>query len=79
MSTTETGKTFETFEQVEGLKACKKKSITFAKQINEPFRVDTKEGNYKQGKAGDFLMKGVEGELYICDREIFLKSYEWVE
>lgn len=77
--TTETCKTFTTFESVDGLARCRKNVVVQAKQINEPFRVDTLEGNYKQGKAGDFLMKGVEGELYICDREIFLKSYEWVE
>ena len=71
---------FETFEIVEGMKDCRKKPIIIqAKQINEPFRVKTLEGNYKQGKPGDYLMCGIEKELYICDRDIFEKSYDWVQ
>jgi len=73
-------KTYETFEQVEGMNSCRKKPIVVhAKQVNEEFRVNTLEGNYKQGKPGDYLMKGIDGELYICDREIFEKTYDWVE
>ena len=72
-------KTYETFEQVEGMNSCRKKPIVVhAKQVNEEFRVNTLEGNYKQGKPGDYLMKGIDGELYICDREIFEKTYDWV-
>lgn len=72
-------KIFNTFEVVDNMKDCRKRPIIIhAKQINEPFQVDTLEGNYKQGKPGDYLMKGVDGELYICDREIFEKTYDWV-
>jgi hypothetical protein len=73
-------KTFDTFEQVEGMGGCMKKPIVVhAKQIGEEFRVNTLEGNYKQGKPGDYLMQGIDGELYICDEEIFEKTYNWVE
>jgi len=72
-------KTFDTFEQVEGMNGCMKRPIVVhASQINEEFRVNTLEGNYKQGKPGDYLMRGVDGELYICDKEIFEKTYDWV-
>lgn len=72
-------KTFETFEQVEGMRECiKRPLIVHAKQIPQPFRVDTLEGNYKQGKPGDYLMRGIDGELYICDKDIFEKSYDFV-
>jgi hypothetical protein len=72
-------KTFDTFEQVEGMYGCKKKPIVVhAKQIDEEFRVNTLEGNYKQGKPGDYLMRGIDGELYICDGPIFVKTYDWV-
>ena len=72
-------KTYETFENVEGMKECLKRPIiVHAKQINEDFRVDTLEGNYKQGKAGDYLMKGIDGELYICDKDIFEKTYDFI-
>lgn len=48
-----------------------------AAQIDEPFEVETLEGTM-QGKKGDYLMRGVvEGELYICDQEIFNKTFKW--
>lgn len=71
-------KTYNTFDNVENLMPCMKKHMwVHAKQINEDFRVNTLEGNYKQGKAGDYLMKGVQGELYICDKSIFEQSYNF--
>lgn len=44
-------------------------------QIKEPFEVETLEGLMK-GKAGDWLMIGITGELYVCDNAIFNKSYQ---
>lgn len=44
-------------------------------QINEPFEVETLEGVFR-GKAGDFLIIGVEGEMYPCEQEIFRKTYD---
>lgn len=38
------------------------------------FEVETPEGTMK-GKAGDFLITGVQGEMYPCDRNIFFKTY----
>ena len=70
-------KTYSTFESVPDLVPCRKKPIIVqCKQINEEFRVDTLEGNYKQGKAGDYLMCGIDKELYICDKDIFEKTYD---
>ena len=72
-------KTFDTFEQVDGMNTCMKKPIVVhAKRIDEEFRVNSLEGNFKQGKPGDYLMRGIDGELYICDGPIFDKSYGWV-
>ncbi len=71
---------FGTYEGVMGMKACRKKPIVIhALQIDEPFRVNTLEGNYKQGKTGDYLMCGIENELYIQDKAIFEKTYDWVK
>jgi|AntRauTorcE11897_2_1112592.scaffolds.fasta_scaffold00009_29 hypothetical protein len=67
---------FAEYEKVEGLKKCKKKAPAHAKKINEPFSVVTMEGTMT-GKAGDFLMRGVKGELYVCDAEIFEETYEF--
>ena len=44
-------------------------------QIDEPFEVETMEGILR-GKKGDWLMVGVSGEVYPCDREIFEKTYD---
>lgn len=73
-------KTFDTFEEVAQMQPCMKRPIVIhAKRIDEEFRVNTLEGNYKQGKSGDYLMQGIDGELYICDGPIFNKTYDFVE
>jgi hypothetical protein len=72
-------KTIDTFDGVTGMAGCRKKPIVVhAKRMDEEFRVDTLEGNYKQGKPGDYLMRGIDGELYICDGAIFEKTYDWI-
>ena len=71
---------FETFEEVPDMKPCRKLPvIVHSLQVNEPFRVKSLEGNYKQGKPGDYLMRGVDGELYICDKDIYERTYEYVD
>lgn len=61
------------------LNNCVKKPIPVrAVQMGEDFRVNSMEGDYKQGKAGDYLMVGIEGEVYICDQQIWEKSYDWL-
>jgi len=71
-------KKFTTYEQVANMKPCQKTATALAIQINEPFRVESLEGDYAQGKVGDYLMKGVNDELYICDQDIFNKSYKFL-
>lgn len=75
-------KTYEKFEEVEGLMPCMKKPlVVHAKRIDEPFKVYTLEHTEEpfQGKAGDYLMRGIEGELYVCDGNIFEKTYDFVD
>lgn len=50
--------------------------IVGAIQILEPFRVESLEGDYAQGKAGDYLVRGVDGEHWIVDQTIFHKTYQ---
>lgn len=72
-------KTFKTYEDVSKMKNCRKKPIVIqALKMEEDFRFDSLEGDYKQGEKGDYLVRGVQGELYICDKEIFEKTYDWV-
>ena len=62
------------------LLTCMKRPIKIkATQMHVPFQVQTIEGNYKQGKPGDYLMCGVDNELYICDKDIFEKTYDFLE
>lgn len=73
-------KTYDTYEEVPDMHPCRKKPIiVHAKILTEPSRVRSLEGDYKQGQLGDVLMRGVEGELYICDLAIFQKTYDWVK
>lgn len=47
-------------------------------QMTEDFEVETLEGVLR-GRAGDYLMVGVNGELYPCAKDIFEKTYDWVD
>jgi len=61
---------------MEGFQYYVKKPIPIsAKKISDEFYVETLEGIMK-GKAGDYLIVGVKGELYPCDREVFEETYE---
>lgn len=44
----------------------------------DTFRVKTLEG-VMDGKAGDFLIRGIKGELYPCRADIFAATYERAE
>ncbi len=59
-------------------KAVKKPIPMRCVQIQEPFQVETLEG-LMQGKAGDWLMVGIHGEMYPIDSEIFDKTYRLLE
>ena len=72
-------KIFKTFESVDGMLECIKKPIVIhAQRQDEEFQVVTLDGNHKTGKAGDYLMQGIDNRLYICDKSIFERSYDWV-
>lgn len=56
-------------------KAVKKPIPVRCIQIHEPFEVVTLEG-VMQGKAGDWLMVGINNEMYPCEESIFNKTYD---
>ena len=71
-------KTFTAQMPVDNMKLCKKKPILVkCKQMDEDFEIITLDGKM-HGKAGDYLMCGVQGELYPCDKEIFKQTYDLV-
>ncbi len=61
--------------KTDGDRYIKKPVIIRAISIPYEFWVESLEGNH-QGKAGDYLIQGVRGELYICDKSIFEETYE---
>ena len=56
----------------------RKKTPIHAVRMDTPFRVKTLEGMV-EGKAGDWLAKGVNGELYPIANDVFEKTYERME
>lgn len=48
-------------------------------QIDEPFVVDTMEGDDQHGGPGDYLVEGVEGERYPVDEDVFEQTYDAVD
>jgi patatin-like phospholipase/acyl hydrolase len=70
---------FKTFEKpaLPFVKAVKKAIPIEVCKIEQPFEVESMEG-IVQGKPGDYLMRGVQGELYVCSKEIFEKTYDVV-
>lgn len=48
---------------------------TWALKMDEPFEVETIEGPM-DGKAGDYLAQGPEGDMWVVDGDVFDKTYE---
>ncbi|RLD18720.1 MAG: hypothetical protein DRI69_09810 [Bacteroidetes bacterium] len=60
---------------IAGFQEYRKIATIKAVQIDSAFVVDTLEGTF-EGKAGDWLAEGIEGERYIIDDAIFRKTYD---
>lgn len=68
----------ETIPDENFLKYTKKPVTIDAVQIHEPFVVETmenKRGEKLHGSPEDYLIKGVKGELYPCDVDVFEETY----
>ena len=62
-------------ETVEWMDVRKKPIMVNALKMCVDFEVDTLEGTHN-GNAGDYLMKGIDGELYPIKKDIFEKTYD---
>lgn len=67
-----------TQESLDNIVALGLKSMNSLDFYGEFFFIQTLEGNYKASK-GDWVIKGVNGEFYLCKPDIFEKTYEKVE
>lgn len=43
-------------------------------ELEEDVWINTREGRLK-GYKGDWIIQGIQGEIYPCGREIFIKTY----
>ena len=48
-----------------------------ARRMSEPFVIESP-GCVMEGRAGDWLLKGADGELYLCPADTFAKTYDTV-
>lgn len=55
----------------------KRPIVISAVQMDVPFKVETLEG-WMEGRPGDWLIEGIEGELYPCKDSVFRATYEVV-
>ena len=61
-------------------KKCRKKPIVVEfREIDIPMTIETREGALNAYPEGDFLIRGVEGEIYPIKKEIFYKTYDVIE
>jgi hypothetical protein len=56
-------------------KFIKKPIIVDAYQIQSEQKIETLEGTLT-ASPGDWIIKGINGEIYPCKHDIFLKTYE---
>lgn len=66
-------------EDVKGqVKVYRKRPVEVrAVELKEKVAIKTREGTL-YGKKGEFLIEGIQGEVYPCGRTIFFKTYEEV-
>jgi len=62
-------------DTIQWLPVIKRPIIVDAWEMPADFEVETLEGTL-QGKAGNYLLKGVQGELYPIKKAIFEESYD---
>ena len=56
----------------------KKPIVIEARELGEAMTIDTLEGTLT-GEPGDWLIRGIKGELYPCKPDIFQATYEEVK
>ena len=65
-------------EFLESFKALRLPITVAACELPCAATIETPEGDL-EGEAGDFLIKGPDDELFLCDRDTFLAAYKLME
>ena len=63
-----------TLEELQWKQYKKRPLIVHATRMQVPFKVETLEG-WMEGQAGDWLIEGIEDELYPCKDSVFRATY----
>ena len=63
-----------TVDETKFKKYCKKPVVVDAYPTDEEVLIATREGKMK-ANIGDYIIRGVEGEIYPCKPDIFWKTY----
>ena len=66
------------FDSLKWLKTDYDKDIIFFDKDTQDCYIKTLEGNMKVSD-GDWIIQGVNGELYPCEDDIFRKTYEFLD
>ncbi len=53
--------------------------VEFREVIGEKEEISTREGKLYGYKGQDVIIKGIQGEIYPCKKDIFAKTYEVIE
>lgn len=53
-------------------------TIKATEVVEDVIEIETREGTLKAYK-GDFIIEGIEGEIYPCGRNIFFNTYKEVK
>lgn len=69
--------TIKDFSELTFTKFIKKPLVVNAHQMQQPFQIHTSEG-VMRGKKGDWLIEGINGEMYPCRNAVFHKSFDAV-
>lgn len=62
------------FDAYQPQRYIKRPIVITAQRMHDAFTVVTLEGPMR-GKPGDYLMTGIQGEQYVCDADIFHRTY----
>jgi len=62
------------------VEAIKNRSVRFARidELDVTMMIDTLEGTMS-ARIGDYIIRGIQGELYPCKPDIFERTYELIE
>jgi len=63
---------------VDNMIPCEMAAACEAVRLNEPFVVETPYG-LQHGNAGDFLIRMINGDYFVCGQHVFYYNFQWMD